>query len=309
MTNQELIQKADLAVADLVSNGKLGPAQAQAFLRILIDEAVVMKMATVVPMKAPKQQVDKIRFGSRILRAGNEATALSEADRAKPSLSEVELDAKLFKAEIRLNNETLEDSIERGGLRQTIMQLMAERIAVDMDDVISNGDTASTDTALAQLNGVRKQITSNVYDHADGVTNRLLFKSMLKLMPSAFLRNKKSLRYLTSVDSEIDYRDGLADRATNLGDKFVESDLPAVYSGVPVMDVPLFPENVGTSSHCTTPLLLDPKNIYVGIWRDITIETEKLVREGVLCIVATLRFDVKLAEETATVKANNVKVV
>ncbi len=310
MNNQELINKADLAVSDLVSNGKLQPAQAQAFLRILIDEAVLMKQATVVPMKSHKQQIDKLRFSSRILRAGTEAQALSLADRAKPSLGEVELDAKLFKAEVRLSNETLEDSIERGGLRQTIMQLMAERISTDMDDVIINSDTASTTPELAQFMGVLKQITTNTYDHLDTVTNRALFKSMLKTMPTAFLRNKKALRFLTSVDSLIDYKDALIESPTApFGAKFIEDDSPAAYSGVPVMDVPLFPENIGTSTHCTSPILLDPKNIYVGIWRDIMIETEKLVREGVLCIVATLRFDCKLAEETACVKANNVKVV
>lgn len=308
-SNEEILRKSDLAVADLVSNGKLQPAQAAAFLRILIDEAVLMREAHVVPMKSPKQQIDKIKFGSRILRVGVEATALSEADRAKPDLGEVELDVKLFKAEVRLNNETLEDSIERDGLRQTIMQLMAERIATDMDDVVINSDTNSATPVLAQFDGVLKRIASHVYDHAEGLTNRTLWKSMLKQMPNAFLRNKKNLMFFTSVDSLIDYRDGQADRATELGDRFVESDGPSKYSGVPIMDVPLFPENVGTGTHCTTPILLDPKNIQIGVLRDIMLESEKLVREGVLCLVATLRFDVKLAEETAAVKASNVKVV
>ena len=75
-----------------------------------------------------------------------------------------------------------------------------------------------------------------------------------------------------------------------------------------VMSVPLFPEDIGTSNHCTDAILIDPKNINVGVWRDITIETDKLISEGVLLIVATLRFDMKLIEETAAVKATNVKV-
>jgi HK97 family phage major capsid protein len=309
VTNQEVINKADLAVASLANNGQLQPAQAQRFLRILIDEAVLMKQATVIPMRAPSQEVDKIRFGSRILRNGTEAVALSEADRALPTLSSVTLAAKLFKAEVRLSNEVLEDSIERGELRQSIMQLMAERIAVDMDDLIANGDTGSAVPFLASFNGLRKSITTAVHDNLDAVTTKATWKSMLKLMPTPFLRNKKQLKILTSNDSEIDYRDTLADRATTLGDTNFVEDRPAYYSGVPVQAVPLFPENIGTSSHCTEAVLMDPKNMYVGIWRDIMVETEKLVREGVLCIVATLRFDFKLAEETAGVKAVNIKVV
>lgn len=309
--NETLLQKADLVLADLQTNGGyLVPAQAQKFMRIMIDEAVLMKQSTVISMKSPKQYVDKIKFGTRVLHPGYEARALSEADRSKPTTSKLELNAHLFKGEVRLTNEDLEDSIERGQLRQTVMQLMAERIALDIDEILVRGDTASSDPFLASFNGLLKQVTSNQYDHADQTTNRTLFKSMLKAMPSPFLRNKKNLRFLTSVDSEIDYRDALADRATsNIGDRFVEYDTPSFYSGVPVQSVPMFPENVGTSSHCTNVILMDPKNYTVGIWRDIRLETDKLVSEGVMLIVVTLRFDAQLIEETATVKGNNVKVV
>ncbi len=310
LSNETLIQKADAALADLTSGGGLlQPAQAMNFMRILIDEAVIMKQATVVPMRSPIQLIEKIRFGSRILRNGAEATPLTVGDRAKPTLSKVQLSASLFKAEVRLNNEVLEDSIERGELRQTIMQLMAERIAVDMDEILVQGDTASSDTFLATFNGLLKQVTSNSVDNADAHLSRTTLKFMLKTMPTPFLRNKKSLRFLTSIDGEIDYRDSLADRATpNVGDKFVMEDAPAFYSGVPLSGVPLFPENIGTGSHCTDVILMDPKNYNVGIWRDIRVETDKLVSEGVVIIVATLRFDAKLAEETATVKAINVNV-
>src|SRR5688572_17030881 len=100
LSNMSLLQKADLALADLTSGGGiLQPETAQKFMRILIDESRVMKMATVVPMKSQKTEIPKIRFGSRILRPGNEAQALSVGDRAKPSLTNVELDTKLFKAE------------------------------------------------------------------------------------------------------------------------------------------------------------------------------------------------------------------
>lgn len=309
--NETLLQKADMALADLTSgSGVLLPAQSQNFMRLLIKEAVLMGMATVVPMKSPKQHIGQIKFGSRVLRAGNEAQALAAADRAKPDLSNVELDAKLFKAEVRLNNEVLEDSIEQGNFKNTIMQLMAERISLDMDEILVQGDTTSADLFLQKFDGLIKQVTSNTYDHTDTATNRALWKAMLKTMPSEYLRNKSALRFLTSIDSLIDYRDTLADRATaNLGDKFVEQDAPAMYSGVPVVDVPMFPENVGTGSHCTSPILTDPKNLHVGIWRQIQVETDKLIREGVTLIVVTLRFDAKLAVEGAAVKATNVKVV
>lgn len=307
--NRTLLEKADMALSDLTTNGGLlQPAQAQKFIRILIDESVILKQGTVVPMKSPKQLIEKIRFANRILRAGTEAAPLPTGDRTKPDLSQVELDAQLFKAEVRLNNEVLEDSIERGQLRQTIMQLMAEAISRDIDEVIVRGDTASTDPFLAKLNGILKQSTGNVVDAQNQPATKNVFRDMLKSMPSAFLRNKRDMRFFTSVDAAIDYRDTVAERGTLLGDRFLEGDEPALYSGVPVVDVPMFPENLGASNNTTNILLTDPKNINIGIWRNIRLETDKLVSEGVLIIVATLRFDVKFAEQSAVVKAINVKV-
>ncbi len=309
LDNRTVLEKADLALADLTTGGGLlQPAQAQKFIRILIDESVILKQGTVVPMKSPKQLIEKIRFGGRILRAGAEAAALPAGDRTKPDLSQVELDAQLFKAEVRLNNEVLEDSIERGQLRQTIMQLMAEAISRDIDEVIIRGDTVSPDPFLAKLNGILKQTTSNVVDAQGQTLNKGVLRDMLKSMPSAFLRNKREMRFFTSVDAVIDYRDSLADRATVVGDKALQEDADVTYSGVPVMEVPLFPETLGVGGDLTNAVLTDPKNVNIGIWRNIRVETDKLVSEGVLIIVATLRFDVRFAEETAVVKAVNIKV-
>lgn len=308
-SNRSILEKADLALGDLTTDGGvLQPAQAQRFIRILIDKSVVMGMSTVTPMKSPKQLIEKIRFGSRILRAGAEATALPAGDRSKPDLSKVELDAKLFKAEVRLSDEVLEDSIERDQLKNTVMQLMSESIARDMDEVIVQGDTASADNYLAQFDGMLKSATSNVVAGGSVAINKGMFKNMLKTMPSEFLRNKPAMRYLTSVDAKIDYADAVSDRATALGDSALEQDRACQYSGVPIMDVPLFPENLGGGTDETNIILTDPKNINIGIWRRIKIDTDKLVSEGVLLVVATMRFDFKYQEETAVVKATGVKV-
>ncbi len=308
-SNRTILQKADLALADITNDGGLlVAAQAKKFLRILIDEAVLMRLVTVVPMKSPKQLIEKIRFASRVLRAGNEAQALTQGERSKPDLGLVELDAQLFKAEVRLTNEVMEDSIERGNFRQTVMELMAERISLDMDEVIWNGDTVSADTFLAKFDGIRKQTTSNIVDAAGARTNKTLLRDSLKAMPSEFLRNKRQMRFLTSIDSEIDYRDGLAERATVVGDRFLEQDAPVMYSGVPMIPVPVAPENLGGGNDSTEMIFTDPKNVNVGIWRNIRLETDKDISAGVLVVVATLRFDTKYAEETASVKVQNVLV-
>jgi hypothetical protein len=308
--NRTLLQKADLALSDLTSaGGMLQPAQAAKFMRIMIKASKLLQMATVTPMRSPIQLIEKIRFGSRILRQASEAVALPASDRAKPDLGKVQLSAQLFKAEVRLDNEVLEDSIERSELRQTIMQLMAERISSDMEDVLINGDTTSSDGLLIALDGLLKQATSHVVDGGVAQLNKTLLRDIMKTMPNEFLRNKKALAYFTSVNSEINYRDSLASRQTPGGDDTLSTMQSTVnYTGVPVHDIPLFPETLGSAQNCTDVLFTDPKNATVGIWRNIRVETDKLVSDGVLIIVATLRFDVKWAHEPAVVKAINVKV-
>ncbi len=311
LPNLTFLQKADLALSDLTSGGGvLQPETAQKFMRILIDESVLMKQATVVPMKAFKMEVPKIRFAGRILRAGQEGVALSTGDRAKPNLTNVELDAALFKAEVRLPNEVLEDNIERDQLRQTIMQLMGEAISRDMDEVGVQGDPASDDPFLANLpaGGVLVQSVSNVVDAQTQLLNKNVLKAQLKSMPTPFLRNSTALKYLTHTYAEIDYRDTIASRQTPGGDSYLLETGEATYSGIPVLKVPLFPTDLGTGSNCTDVILTDPKNITVGIWREIRMETDKDVSAGVVIIVASLRFDMRFAEETAVVKAINVRV-
>ena len=280
LDNRTILEKADLALADLTARGGiLKPAQAQKFMRLLIKQSVLMQQATVVPMASPKQQISKIKFGSRILRPGQEATALPPAQRAAPDLSQVELDAKLFKAEVRLSDEVLEDSIERGELRQTMMEMIADAISRDMEEVLVSGDTASADPFLATMDGVLKQATSHVVDAAAAPISKDLLRDLVKTLPSEYLRDKSAMRYLTSVDADLDYRNSLAERATAVGDKFLEGDAPVLYSGVPVQPIPLFPENLGAGSDQTVILLCNPKNIHVGIWRQIRIESARDISE------------------------------
>ena len=79
MDNRSLLAKADLALSDLSgTGGLLLPAQAAKFMRIMVKESRLLGLTTVVPMKSPKQQLPKIKFGSRILRAGAEARVEAE---------------------------------------------------------------------------------------------------------------------------------------------------------------------------------------------------------------------------------------
>lgn len=310
MDNRTLIQKADTALATLTAgNGILVPAQAKTFLHGLIKQSVLLGLVTAVPMKSPKEDINKIKFGSRIMRPGAEVTTVALADRATPTFSRVELDAKLLKGEVNITDEALEDSIEQGNLLNTIMAMLTEACARDFEELVIQGDIASADTYLAVLDGILKQATSHVLDMgttSGGPVNNAALRNMLKLMPSEQLRDKANMKFLVSTDTELYYRNLLADRVTPLGDNALMRDDVITYSGVPMLSIPMIPDNLGTGGDRTVGLLCNPKNVHVGFWRQIRIETERRPSEGSTHIIATMRVDVKYAEEAAVVKVINV---
>jgi HK97 family phage major capsid protein len=307
-SNRTLLEKADLALADLTTGGgMLLPDQAKRFMRMLTVQSKLLGMVTFVPMNSPKQQYPRIKLGGRILRPGREGTAVATVDRVKPDLSFIELDAKLFKGEVRLTDEVLEDNIERGDLRQTVMELIADGVARDMEEIAILGNTTSPDPFLAVMDGLLVQVRSHVVDAAGGPVAKQLFTDMLKAMPAEHLRDKSVMRFLSSIDVDSNYRNLLADRATAAGDKFLETDAPIVVSGVPLAPIPLFPENLGPQNNQSAIILTNPKNVYVGMWRQIRIESARDISEGALKVVVTVRFDVRLSDEHATTKSINVR--
>jgi hypothetical protein len=62
------------------------------------------------------------------------------------------------------------------------------------------------------------------------------------------------------------------------------------------------PEERGSTYDQTHALLCDPKNIFVGIWRKIRIESDRDISRGVVKIVVSMRLDVCLSEPRSTVQ-------
>ncbi len=307
MTNTEMlaVAKADAALADLSSGGLLNVEQSNAFFRKVIDQPTIVNEARTVSMSSPKREINKVGFGTRIMRVATQADAtyigsetnraLSATLRSKPTTGKVTLDTKEYIAEVRLPYEVLEDNIERQNFSDTVMELIAERVSLDLEELILLGDTSNLgDAYLGSLDGVLKQVLSNgatVNANGAGIS-KTIFRDANKAMPDRFLRQKQAMRFYVSVDQETQFRDTLADRQTGLGDSIITGMAPVYAFGTPVAPVALMPAD--------QVLFLDPKNIIVGFHREVMVETDKVITERVYLIVVTLRVDVKIEETDAT---------
>lgn len=309
-SNEDLIKKADLALSDLSTNGGLlSQAQTDTFIRVLIDSPTLMNRARIITMNTPSQRINKIGFGSRILNAAVSSTALNSGQRAKPTTSKVDLNTTEVIATVYLPYEVIEDNIERGninvgldggagGLRGTIVQLIAERAALDLEELAISGDTTSGDSFLALQDGFLKLATANIVNVAGATVTKAMMKAAVKAMPDKYLRNRNDLTHFISVDNETEYRDTYANRQTALGDAMLQGTSPVYAYGSQVAGVPLMPAASG--------LFCNPLNLIFGFQRRVTIEYVKDIEARVFKIVLTARVAIAIEEINAVVKYQNI---
>lgn len=310
MRNQEIINKAEMTLASLKSGGMMNPTQANTFIRMVQDTPTILNDARVIHMDHDAQKFEKIGFGQRILRAGEEGKALSTEDKAVPSTSTISLNAKEVIAEVNITYDTLENNIEKDGLQNTIMQMLAERAALDIEELIINGDSKSDDSFLAQIDGIRKQAKSHIVDAAGEELTRQIFKRGYKAVPPKYLRVPQEFRFYTSPGIEVEWKDKVADRQTNLGDAAVQGGLSSAF-GVPVKGIAnMQPYSTGEEEKAidvSDVILTHPKNIVLGFSRNIRIEVDKDIRRRKFIIVLTAKLDSVFEEEDAVAKIIKVK--
>lgn len=313
MDNKTMIEKATMTLSDLASGGLMNPQQFNKFYRKIVDQPTIVNEARTVPMNSDQMKIEKIGFGQRILRVGQEATALTEAQRSKPATGKVELNAKEVIAEVNISYDTLENNIEKDSLQNTIVDMLAERSALDIEELVVNGDTAlaGTDPYLGLFDGLRKQATSHVVDEAGGAFERGVLKSLYGAVPAKYLRDATAFRYYMSNLNELNWRDEIASRQTNLGDTTLTgTNRPNAY-GIPVEGVAMLqPYDFGTETpkaKVSDILLTHPQNIILGVSRNVRLEFDKDIRSRSFIIVLTMKLDAKFEEEDAVAKAINVK--
>lgn len=334
-SNKQLIEKADFASADLTTAGALTAEQANKFVRTLIEEPTLLRDVRVVEMNSPTRNINKIRFNKRILRAATSATALTTeatasgtafdptaatgeaVSRAKPQTSQVTLETDEVIAEVWLPYDVVEDNIEAGnigvhrdtggtslggGFLDTVLQLMAERAALDLEELAILGDN-SLDTADPYLDlqdGYLELVRNggNTNDVDGASLTKTVFKNSKKTMPDQYLRNLGQIVHYVSHDQETEYRDTVADRATGLGDSTLEGDRAIRVFGSPIVPNSTIPENEG--------LFSNPKNFIWGVQRQMMLEWDKDISARVIKFVLTARVALAVEEATAAVIHTNI---
>ena len=313
-TPNENLARADLAISQLETNGGLlQPEQSKMFIDMVLDEPTILKQARVERMAAPEKWINRIGFGSRILRAarttgsendgGDNDRYMRKADRSAPTTSKIQLTSSEIIAEVRIPYEALEDNIEGTSLEAHIMRLIATQAALDLEEWALWADTATIgDEYMALQNGWLKRSTSHVADNLSAGINPDLVASALLALPQKYLRYLPQMRGFVSVANTIKYRQKIALRQTGYGDSVLQYGGPITAHGLQIEGAPMLAaDNIGAMG-----LVTFPKNLIFGIRRDITVETDKDIRSREYIIVLTLRAGLQVDDVDAIVKLENI---
>lgn len=281
-SNQELIQKA-IDMAAIAAGGELLPEQADKFIDLTVDESVLLKIVRNERTNNPQGEVDLLNIGAPVTEAASEnpesCNCLTGDQIYDPTFSYISYSCQKTRSAFNITKEAELSNIERTRLRARVMTSFAKRMSTDLELLTIQGDTSLAATTrinrlLRTYNGWDVQTAGAHIVNAGGLNVSLqLFSTMIKTMPRKYLKMMDTLRFLVGPTVWQNYAEELSARNTTLGDAIVNGGLiPRAY-GIPIVRIPLIPEDqsytVGTvaSADGSFIWLTEPKNFIFVILR------------------------------------------
>lgn len=254
-TNKQIV-KDGAVTTSVVNSGLLQPYQAKKFLRQTFDATPLMGAIRHETRTERKGEIDKIGVGRRLLRRKVENT--DDGYRAKPNFGSIEYSCNPVRLPWEITEDTLRENIEGEDLETTITNLMTTQIGVDSEDLIINGDEATSsenpDYDFLKLDdGVIKQVSTggHILDVTGSSNMELeMFYKAVASIPNKY--NNGKLRWLMSPTRAQQWELFLLNKVINAGGAVPE----ALYKSpvaIPSMQVPNLADDI--------VILIDPKNI------------------------------------------------
>jgi hypothetical protein len=338
-TQEEILSKANEVTTSVVGNdsgGLLNAEQANRFIDFVVDQSVLMQNSRVVRMRASSMDIDKVSVGTRLLAKATEAT--DDGSNAAVTFTKVSLSSVKLRLDWAISTESLEDNIEGASLEDHIAQIMARQTATDMDDLLINGNTASSNGLLKALDGFVKlaKAGGHVVDAAGDNISRSTFDRVLRNLPTKYLQRRNELKFFTgsglvqdtiyslgNPNSATAATAGAASPGSVAGDAaFFQGSMRANGGagatglspfGIGLTEVPMMPETVagdysGAAGNHGYVELTFPNNRVVGIHRDITVYRQFKPKTDTIEYTQFMRVAANIENADSYVIGKNVKV-
>jgi hypothetical protein len=280
-------------------------------------------------MKSDTAEIDRMSVGEKLMKLATEAD--NDGANSAVTFSKISLTTKKLRMDWELSTESLEDNIEGADLEDHIARLMATQAGNDIEDVILNGNTATTGDALYKaFDGVVKKAKTSgrVVDAAGAAVSREVFNKALKAMPRKYKQRRGDLRFLagSNLIQDFLYANSIGTNQTipqDIASSVIRGGVaplggPAGYVapfafGIPIIEVPLLNETqtgdytTPTGSHGDIHLSF-PNNVVIGVKRDVTVYRFFQPRKDTVEYTMYTRVGVQIEQADAWVVVKNVKV-
>lgn len=300
------VQKADMAMSDFTSGGVLVRDQRKQFILVNIKGRVVTERVQVRTMSRESEEIPKMTtFGSQVLYPATEAQAPTLAQRSAPGFDKVTLTSQEIIAAVDYPRYVLKNQVEGPNFKNSLMAYLGQHTQRDIENLIINGDTTSSNTLLAMFDGMIANATSNTYAAGAAALSTTILDTTTLTLPEEFDDQDKMV-FLTNKVARAAYRKELGSRGTPLGDGNQVGSQSVQYDDSDVIKVPLFPNSLGGGNNETVVLYCDPKQWIFAFHENIETASEYNIRERTWTVVITMRVAEDYEHEPAVVKTTGV---
>jgi len=285
---EDLIGKALLSSTTATAAQTLTADQMKKFVRLVIDETVGLHDSTMQEVIANQLDISNMDIPNGQYAVGlGPTTAIPIADEITPVFDRRILSPVTFDFRLSVEQTTLlRSNIERGGIEQTVDEMMATYQGNVLENEFWNsavGGAGFADYAgtgnLTQLNGwlATARAAGHVVDFAGARMSTQIFRDLLKAMPTKW-RGKGEVYYASS-DLVIEWAHYLEANTTHqLGDMAITADGIPTYMGRKILPIPMIRDDYagvltqsGSSAEFTQVLLTNPLNKVIGYSPDMQI--------------------------------------
>jgi hypothetical protein len=257
---------------------------------------VILRDAGFQRMTTPKEVTSGTHILGMVAQDGYDTNGDTNADLTPANIGfgHDELEAKKIKAMTFIDDDDLEDNIERESFQTTQLSMMAERLGTDTEIISVFGDSeldvsGTNPKVLKIMDGWVKKSTSKLESNevADSTgdfnvhenTIESMFDAIIRAIPSVVRQSTLMNEFRIYVPWEVEdaYRNLLKSRNTNLGDQMQTGQGPLYYKKYPIVYAPVLDTPEGRNIDDTlTSMGAFPSLLKWGVYKDIKVEPERI---------------------------------
>lgn len=297
------------------------PKEADRLIDYTRDLSTMFRQVTIQRMDTNEEDIRFIELTGPVLRLATcnqaETESVSIANSAK-CLKTISLDAKFF-----LCDDDLQDGLTGAQLEDQILTMAGTAMANEgeilawmgnTNGVYSNPDVIDS-TVLHQRDMWYRQLqqghllNANSFAPEDRTISKNKLRCMIRAIPVKFRDNPEQQKFFMPSDMEEDWAAVLEDREDEgLGSQNILGPTTLRYHRRQIVPVPLIPTNIATCGCDSLPptadgtfvVLTDPKNLVIGIEKNITFERWRYGPRHLTWFIWTFRMDALVFNEDET---------